>query len=154
MKSLKTLLYVGLPSAALTLSLWTAVALQKPKAPPPMGHPHMQVAPGARRLHSELERVSQAAARKGQYTCCINPPCEFCAVHMAMCPCGKNLAAGKAVCRECKGGWDVGEGRIPGVNAAEVKGMSAQQVASMMKGHMGGGHRAPHRAAGPGGRHR
>lgn len=108
-------------------------------APPPMGHPHMQVAAGARRLHAELERVSQAAAKKGKYSCCINPPCEFCAVHAAACPCGPHLAQGQPVCRECKGGWDVGEGRISGINAADVKGASAQQVMDMLK--KGGMHR-------------
>jgi hypothetical protein len=119
--------YVSLLGLGLALSVWAA------PAPRPVGHPHMQVAPAARRLHSEMERVTQTAARKGQYNCCIAPACGFCAAHMAMCPCGKNAAAGKPVCRECKGGWDVGEGRVQGVNAAAVRGMSAAQVAAMMK---------------------
>ncbi len=55
---------------------------------------------------------------------------------MAKCPCGKNLAAAKAVCRECKGGWDVGEGRIAGVKPQNVKAMSAQEAANMMKAEM------------------
>jgi hypothetical protein len=117
------------PSAAvLAVSVWAA-------APPePVGHPHMQVAPEAQKLHAELERVTQAAARKGQYNCCINPPCEFCAVHMAKCPCGKMVAAGKPVCRECMGGWHVGEGRVTGVKEADVKAMSASEMMGMMKG--------------------
>lgn len=123
----------GLGVLALAIAAWAA------NPPPPMGHPHMMVAPGAKKLHSELERVSGAAAKKGNYTCCINPPCEFCAVHMAECPCGKMLAAGKGVCRECKGGWDVGEGRIPGVKAADVKGRSAKDMMKVM-GEPGGMH--------------
>ena len=122
--------YLVLPGLGLAISVWAA-------APPqPVGHPHMQVAPGAKKLHTELEHVTQAAAKKGNYTCCINPPCEFCAVHMASCPCGKMLASGKGVCRECKGGWDVGEGRLSGVKAEDVKGMSSKDVMSMMKGGM------------------
>src|SRR5436190_12152957 len=113
--------------AMLGLAAWAA------PVPPPMGHPHMNVAAGAQALHNQLERVSGSAARSGNYVCCINPPCEFCAVHMAMCPCGKNLAAGKGVCRECKGGWDLGEGRVQGVTAANVKGMSAKDVMNMMQ---------------------
>ncbi len=132
-------LYAILPAAALLAGALAAAGLRSPQAPPPMGHPHMMVAPGARKLHSELERVSSAAAKKGMYTCCLNPPCEFCGVHMAMCPCGKELVAGKPVCRECKGGWDVGDGRIPGVDAANVKGESAAQSMKMMKGGMMGG---------------
>jgi hypothetical protein len=126
----RKLWYVLLPALGLAISVWAA------NAPPPQAHPHMQVPAGAKRLHTELERVTSAAAKKGQYTCCIAPPCEFCAVHMATCPCGKNLAAGKGVCRECKGGWEVGEGRISGVNAADVKGMSVKDVMGMMKGGM------------------
>jgi hypothetical protein len=122
--------YALLLGAGLALSVWAA-------APPqPVGHPHMQVAPGAQRLHTELERVSQAAARKGQYNCCINPPCEFCAVHMAKCPCGNMLAAGKPVCRECMGGWHVGEGRVTGVKAEDVKAMSTKEAMEMMKSGM------------------
>jgi hypothetical protein len=128
--------------AVLTASIWAVAALQKGRAPAPMGHPHMKVAKPAQSLHDHMEKVTQAAAKRGDYTCCINPPCEFCAVHMASCPCGKMLAMGKGVCRECKGGWDVGEGRIPGVDAAKVKGMSANDVMKMMQskmGKMGGG---------------
>jgi hypothetical protein len=128
----KRLWFAAVPVLGLAIAVWA-----KP-APPPVAHPHMQVAPGARQLHTELERVTQAAARKGQYSCCIAPACEFCAVHMAACPCGKNLAAGKGVCRECKGGWSVGEGRISGVKPAQVKGMSTAQVTAMMKGKMKG----------------
>ncbi len=137
MKMVRKTVYVSLATAGLTLSAWAAFAWQEAKAPPPMGHPHMMVAPGAQKLHAELEKVSQSAAKKGMYTCCINPPCEFCAVHMASCPCGKMVAIGKGVCRECKGGWDVGEGRVQGVDAAAVKGMSSKEVMDMMKSHKG-----------------
>src|SRR5437868_11400503 len=112
------------------LAAWAA------PVPPPMGHPHMNVAPAAQALHNQLERLSGGAARSGNYVCCINPPCEFCAVHMAKCPCGKNLAAAKAVCRECKGGWDLAEGRIAGIKPQAVKGMSATEAAAMMQKEM------------------
>lgn len=129
-KYLWSIVLLGL--LGLVITVWAATA------PPPMGHPHMEVAPAAKKLHSELEKVTVAAAKKGNYTCCIAPPCEFCAVHVAACPCGKNLAAGKPVCRECKGGWAVGEGRVQGVKAENVKGMSAGQVMKMMKEKMKG----------------
>lgn len=141
MRHTKSIVLLGTAALVLGLGAWAGAGRRQAKAPPPMGHPHMMVAPGARKLHAELEKVSQSAAKKGMYTCCINPPCEFCAVHMAMCPCGKNLVAGKGVCRECKGGWDVGEGRIQGVDAASVKGMSSKEVMQMMShgGKMKGG---------------
>jgi hypothetical protein len=127
-------LWVGLG----LVSVATAMAVTAATPPPPSGHAHMEVAPAAKKLHAELERVTQAAAKQGNYTCCIAPPCEFCAVHMAHCPCGKNLAAGKPVCRECKGGWDVGEGRIAGVKAANVKGMSTREAMKMHELHHAG----------------
>jgi len=126
--------FMGL--AGLLGVLGFAITVWAASPPMPMGHSHMMVAPGAQRLHSELERVTQAAAKKGQYNCCIAPPCEFCAAHMAMCPCGKNVAAGKPVCRECKGGWEVGEGRVRGIKASQVKGMSADRMSKMMKPNM------------------
>ncbi len=138
MNKMRKPIYVSLVTVGLALSAVGAIAWQTAKAPPPMGHPYMKVAPGAQKLHNEMQKVSQAAAKKGKYTCCINPPCEFCAVHMASCPCGKMVAMGKGVCRECKGGWDVGEGRVKGVDAATVKGMSSEEVMKMMKSHMGG----------------
>lgn len=121
----RSLWAIALAVTGTAMTAWAA-------APPPsMGHPHMEVAPAARKLHAELEQVTQAAAKRGDYTCCIAPPCGFCAVHMADCPCGKSLAAGKPVCRECKGGWDVGEGRIAGIKAADVKGIPARDVMKM-----------------------
>lgn len=102
-------------------------------APPPQGHPAMKVVPAAQKVHDQMVRISNSAAKKGKYVCCIAPPCEFCAVHMASCPCGKMLAMGKGVCRECKGGWSVGEGRVQGVKSADVQGMSSADVMKMMK---------------------
>ena len=115
-------------AAAGALWAWAAAPV-----PPPQGHPKMMVMPAAQNLHDQMVELTNAAAKRGDYVCCIGPPCEFCAVHMGACPCGKNLAAGKGVCRECKGGWDLGEGRVQGVKPAEVKGMSAQDVMKMMR---------------------
>jgi hypothetical protein len=136
MRNRSKLLIVGLTVLALTLGVWAAFALQAAKAPPPMGIPHVKVVPGAQKAFDAVSRISQTAARKDMYSCCLSKPCGFCAMYMAMCPCGKNLAAGKPVCRECKGGWEVGEGRIPGINAADVKGMSVDQVMRMMNSKM------------------
>jgi hypothetical protein len=55
----------------------------------------------------------------------MNSTCKLCGLHFAMCPCARNLVAGKPVCRECKAGWDVGVGRVAGIKAFEVKGISA-----------------------------
>jgi hypothetical protein len=66
------------------------------------------------------------------YNCCVRPKCDYCAVAMGSCPCGKHAAMGMPVCTACKGGWEAGEGVIPGKTAAEIKVM--KPMGSMMKG--------------------
>ena len=122
--------------AAFAVLGWVAISAPGVQHKGP--HPKMNVAPGAQGAHNATAAVSAKAAKKGQYTCCINPPCNFCALHMAMCPCGKNLAAAKPVCRECKGGWHAGEGAIAGIKPENVKVISAKQAMDMMKSKMKG----------------
>lgn len=127
----RTAMWALAPLVGVPLLLW-ACRIGVP-AQMPAAHPHMKVAPGAQQLHDQMEHITQAAAKKGEYNCCVNPPCEFCAVHMAKCPCGKSLSAAKAVCRECKGGWEAGEGRLAGIKPSNVKVLSSQQVMAMMQ---------------------
>jgi hypothetical protein len=72
---------------------------------------------------SAVGKAKADAMKKGTYTCCLKHPCDVCALHMGACPCGKNVAADKPVCNECKGGWDAGDGAIPGKTAADIKTM-------------------------------
>jgi len=118
-------------AAFIGFGIWAWAA--RPPAPNSAAHPQMKVAPAAQALHNQLEHATEAAAKKGEYTCCVSPACEFCASHIAKSPCGKNLAAAKAVCRECKGGWDAGEGRLAGIKPSNVKVMSTQQVLAMIQ---------------------
>ncbi len=59
--------------------------------------------------------------KDGKYVCCLKNPCNQCALMIGACPCGKNAAAGKPVCHECKGGWAAGNGIIPGKKAEDIK---------------------------------
>ncbi len=108
-----------------------------------IAHPAAQAAP----VHSKMMKGSmmpQTAASKmvdaqvekikagPNYQCCIRPMCDFCAVHMGSCPCGKHAAMGMPVCNQCKGGWDAGQGVVPGKTAADIK------VMKPMGGMMGG----------------
>ncbi len=65
----------------------------------------------------EKEKLIKA----GKYGCCLKHPCNQCALMMGACPCGKNAAEGKPVCHECKGGWDAGDGAIPGKRSRNIK---------------------------------
>lgn len=72
-------------------------------------------------LQRSIDRYKAQLARQGKYACCVNPSCGYCAIHDGMCPCAKNVAANKPVCRECKGGWYAGQGHMPDRTAAAIK---------------------------------
>ena len=75
------------------------------------------------------------AAVKGNYTCCLKHPCDYCEIHMGACPCGKHVRMGMPVCSECKGGWMVGDGAVHGIKPSQVKGMPRGMM-SMKGGKM------------------
>jgi len=78
--------------------------------------------PAAMKVAEQSIQQQKAAAMKtGSYTCCLRNPCDFCALHFAQCPCGKNAAADRAVCNECKGAWYAGDGAIPGKTPDQIK---------------------------------
>jgi hypothetical protein len=95
---------------------------------------HMAMGPPPKqavKLQKGIDSYKAQLTKQGKYACCIQPTCDFCATHMGACPCGKMAAMDKPVCRECKGGWEAGEGAISGKNASQIKVMPA-----MMKGKM------------------
>lgn len=63
------------------------------------------------------------AMKAGKYNCCLKHPCDWCALKMGSCPCGKAASMDKAVCNECKGGWAAGDGAISGKTADDIKTM-------------------------------
>jgi hypothetical protein len=68
-----------------------------------------------------VEAFKAKAIKAGRYRCCLKHPCDFCALKMGTCPCDDQLAAGKPVCNECKGGWYAGDGEAKGKTADEIK---------------------------------
>ncbi|MEX2191741.1 MAG: hypothetical protein WEB33_13650 [Bacteroidota bacterium] len=72
-------------------------------------------------IRARLKETKRALAREGEYSCCIAPSCDFCAISVGKCPCNDNLSSGDPVCHECKGGWQAGLGAIDGVKADDVK---------------------------------
>lgn len=68
-------------------------------------------------------QAKATATKKGMYNCCLKHPCDWCALKMGACPCGKNAATSMPVCNECKGGWAAGDGAIPGKTADDIKTM-------------------------------
>ena len=72
----------------------------------------------------DLKAAVEAQIAEADYNCCLMHPCSQCMVNMPGCPCAGNLADGKMVCSECKGGWEAGDGAIDGVEAGDVHSMA------------------------------
>ena len=72
-------------------------------------------------IKTRLEEVKSQLFSKGEYNCCIEPSCNWCALHEGSCSCHNNLEAGQAVCPGCGLGWHNGQGAIDGVDPDDVK---------------------------------
>ena len=59
--------------------------------------------------------------RDGSYRCCIEDPCNQCALDHYNCPCLSDVKKGNPVCNECYAGWQRGEGREKGIDPKSVK---------------------------------
>lgn len=91
--------------------------------------------PGAMKKADQSIQDQKAKAMKaGKYSCCLKHPCDHCAVKMGECPCGMNAAKDMAVCNECKGGWAVGDGIVPGKTADQIMTMPRGMDMGMGKG--------------------
>lgn len=84
-------------------------------------------------IHKKLEKLKTVLAKDGKYSCCIQPSCNFCALTVGKCPCGKNLSMKKPVCPECLAGWKAGQGRLKNVNPDKVKVAPDKMLKKMMK---------------------
>lgn len=75
----------------------------------------------AKQIQASINAYKADLAKQGMYNCCTKMSCDMCATHMGGCPCGKNLAAKKPVCPQCKGMWHAGGGKLAGIKAEDVK---------------------------------
>jgi hypothetical protein len=74
-----------------------------------------------RSLREELRGLVGELSRAGRYDCCIEHPCNTCAMRMGGCKCGHGLRNGEPVCEECAMMWRAGQGDEPGVDPASVR---------------------------------
>jgi hypothetical protein len=84
-------------------------------------------------VRAKLAKAKNGLMREGKYSCCIAPSCDFCAIALNGCVCGDNLAKGKPVCGECKGGWTAGYGMNPDIDPKDVKVLSDAEMKQMYK---------------------
>ncbi|HLE22316.1 MAG TPA: hypothetical protein VJB88_14485, partial [Vicinamibacteria bacterium] len=47
-------------------------------------------------IETRLEAVKTRLFDQGKYNCCVQPPCDWCALHEGACDCFTNLQAGEA----------------------------------------------------------
>jgi hypothetical protein len=90
-------------------------------------------APETKTLADELRRalLNHQRGLKDAYVCCTVPGCVFCQTASDSCPCGSNLRKGEAVCPECWGGWQAGQGAIPAVRKDDVKIFSKETLKTL-----------------------
>ncbi|HZO89371.1 MAG TPA: c-type cytochrome [Chthonomonadaceae bacterium] len=77
----------------------------------------------ARQLQQQVEAGKAKAAENGYYACCITPACSWCLLNLGRCTCALGVGSGRYACRECHGGWEAGQGRIPGKTKEDVRKM-------------------------------
>lgn len=123
MKSIRPKLLIATATAAIVIGGGWAVAQKEDMSQDMhMMKEMMMNRPAAMKQADKNVQTQKAKATKeGKYTCCLRHPCDFCAMHMGQCPCGKNAAADKPVCNECKGSWYAGDGAVPGKSPDQIK---------------------------------
>ena len=130
LRSIKNRLVTGTAAAAILSLVFAAPSVAQAA---PMGG---MMKGGMMPQTAASKRVSGLVAKikaGPNYKCCNRPMCDDCAVTMGSCPCGKHAAMGMPVCTQCKGGWEAGEGVIPGKTAADITVMKPMG-GMMMKG--------------------
>ncbi len=70
----------------------------------------------------KAKKLLEEAKEDLTYHCCLNDPCDRCALDHQSCSCSKDLRSGKGVCSDCYAGWQMGQGKdIPGMTKDKVK---------------------------------
>lgn len=72
-------------------------------------------------IETRLNAVKTQLFDEGEYNCCVDPPCNWCALHEGSCACFTNLDSGEAVCPGCGLGWHNGQGVVEGVDPDDVE---------------------------------
>jgi hypothetical protein len=73
------------------------------------------------RAKSLVKEVKDELIQSGNYNCCINDPCNVCAMEHQSCDCHEDLKANKPVCNECYAGWQRGDGADKKVKPSSVR---------------------------------
>ncbi|MDP2312601.1 MAG: hypothetical protein Q8P41_06815 [Pseudomonadota bacterium] len=72
-------------------------------------------------IRDQVKALIGDLSAAGKYDCCVEAPCNLCAMRAGGCKCGEGLRNGEPVCEECAMMWRRGNGAEPGVDAASVR---------------------------------
>ncbi|UUV20023.1 hypothetical protein NRK67_16935 (plasmid) [Fusobacteria bacterium ZRK30] len=74
-------------------------------------------------LQNNLEALKQELREKGEYRCCIQNDCAWCAIYMGHCICADliTVEGREQSCPECAAAWNKKRGKIPGVDSDAVE---------------------------------
>ncbi len=134
--------YMSISFAVLTLVSFFACTTSEETLEPeaPVEQEPMPVASGSpvsvepdaelEQIKARLETVKTQLFDKGEYNCCIQPSCDWCALHERSCGCFSNLVGGESVCPGCGLGWHNGLGVVDGVDAEDFKWDIAHELAT------------------------
>ena len=85
------------------------------------------------KLDKQVESARVKAASDWRYVCCIKPGCSWCVIHLGKCVCYMGVGSGKTACRECHGGWEAGQGCVPGKTKEDVREMKTFTTSAEME---------------------
>lgn len=72
-------------------------------------------------LRAQLKELVGDLTVAGKYDCCVEAPCNLCAMRAGGCKCGEGLRNGEPVCEECAMMWKRGNGAEAGVDPSSVR---------------------------------
>ena len=113
-----------------TCSMHPDVVSEKPGKCPKCGMKLVKQSPSSQNISpvekikmakTLLEEAKRGLKREGKYNCCIDTPCNQCALDHQSCPCYDELKAAQPVCNECYAGWQRGEGKDSSIKPSDVK---------------------------------
>ncbi|MGH9320092.1 MAG: hypothetical protein ACRD3V_09410 [Vicinamibacteria bacterium] len=90
---------------------------ETPEPPPTPAAPEADLA----QIKTRLEAAKTELFDQEKYNCCVQPSCDWCALHEGYCDCFANLQAGETVCPGCGLGWHNGQGIVEGIDPDDVK---------------------------------
>lgn len=71
-------------------------------------------------IQAQLDALKADLAASGNYSCCVRPSCNECAINSGECHCSRVVAANGPCCGECTQAWIEGRGIVEGVDREQI----------------------------------